>query len=469
MKFNRTQEMYLILVLIALSNLGVNIYILCVRENSYFFSAGLTAYFDDVARNLKNGRGFIVNADNVIEVQKWQSQHRRLLDTSEANIAKTESIYPSIYSGPAYSILLCLTYFIKQSYWVVRVVQSVLFIVGCLLLFLITKKFFHYKTAVIASLLMAANPIFAANSIKILPEAIVPLTLIIAVFLYTKGEEYNSMRYFIFTGLVVGISMLFRPDVMLLPIFFLLVLAIRHKKRYWKYISVLIISSYLTILPWTIRNYTVFKKIVPISTGAGWVMTVGIGSVDNRLGDVGNDTKLTVYEREKFPFEGDDALTFNSDPIGRDQIRTRRIFKEIISEPLWYMKVLAKKIPRLLRSNPFRMYYALFPHEMKKEFSERTGDQSLLAYIKTYPLVSIVMGLWWGLLLLGTLGVYFLRKNLRNSFLLLVIPIYYILTQINFYPQWFYYFPSVAFISIFCAVAISTIIAKIKEVFNQGL
>ena len=310
-------KVFLLIILLSVANLLLWNAIL---RDSYFFSAGLTTHFDEVARNLKAGRGFVVNVDNLAEVSKWQNQHKKVLDTSKANLATTESWYPEIYSGPGYSILLCLTYFIKRSYQTIRVIQGILFIIGCLLIYFITKEFFDDKTATVASLLMAINPFIAANTLKILPEAIVPFTLVIAIFFGIRGIRSNSFRWFVSSGAVMGISILLRPDIMLLPIFCSLLLL--SKSVHWKHIVILIV-------PWTVRNYLVFHKFAPIGVGAGIVMMEGIGAVDDKLGDVGDDKKLGAYEKKHFPFEGHSSFYYNSDPIGRDRLRPKRCLRQL--------------------------------------------------------------------------------------------------------------------------------------------
>ena len=474
----RQHLLLLIIIILSASNLLLWNAIL---GDSYFFSAGLTTHFDEVARNLKAGRGFVVNVDNLAEVSKWQTEHQRLLDTSKANLATTESWYPEIYSGPGYSILLYLTYFIKlgaqrrgeavvHSYQTIRIIQGILFIIGCLLIYFITKELFDDKTATVASLLMAINPFIAANTLKILPEAIVPFTLVIAIFFCMRGIRSNSFKWYASSGAVMGISILLRPDVMLLPIFCLLLLL--SKSVHWKYVVVLIVSAYLLIVPWTVRNYLVFHKIAPIGVGAGIVMMEGIGAVDDKLGDVGDDKKLVAYEKKHFPFEGHSPFYYNSDPIGRDRLRLKKVFTAIIKNPIWYIKVLVKKTLKLIGQQTVNLF-ATVSAPTRSEFNMETSNTGTLAYIKAYPIIftaKLCARLFeWCIISLGIIGISFSlfpvglnrRETKRKSWKLilpmLIIPIYYFVVQINFYPSLFYYFPMYPFILIWSASSITHI------------
>jgi 4-amino-4-deoxy-L-arabinose transferase-like glycosyltransferase len=446
---------FLLIIFLSASNLLLWNAIL---GNALFFSTGLTVHFDEVARNLKGGKGFVVNVDNLAEVSKWQIEHQKLLDTSKANLAKTESWYPEIYSGPGYSILLCLTYFIKHSYQTIRVIQGTFFIISCLLIYFIVKELFDDKTATVASLLMAINPFIAANTLKILPEAIVPFTLVIAIFLCMRGTKFNSPKWFVSSGVVMGISILLRPDIMLLPIFCLLLLL--SKSVYWKHIAVLIVSAYLLIVPWTVRNYLVFHKFAPIGAGTGIVMMEGIGAVDKKLGDVGDDEKLIAYEKFHFPFEGNEPFYYNSDPIGRDRLRLKKVFTAIMNNPIWYLKVLIKKALKLIGQSTVNLFVNVSA-PTKTEFNTETGNAGYLAYIKAYPIVGIAKLcarlFEWGIIFLGILGIYFSRKFWRLLLTVLIIPIYYIVIQINFYPSLFYYFPMYPFILTFSALSVRRI------------
>jgi hypothetical protein len=73
---------------------------------------------------------------------------------------------------------------------------------------------------------------------------------------------------------------MFRPEYLLIGAAFVLLAAIRTwRASEWRLglagAAVLLVAIVLPILPWTIRNYVVLDRVVPISTGGGKALYVG--------------------------------------------------------------------------------------------------------------------------------------------------------------------------------------------------
>jgi len=163
---------------------------------------------------------------------------------------------------------------------------------------------------------------------------------------------------------------------------------------------------------------------------------------------------LVVYEKKHFPFEGHSPFYYNSDPIGRDRLRLRKVFTAVVKNPIWYLKVIIKKILKLIGRPTVNLFATVSP--TKSEFGK-----GWFGYIRAYPLIGIAMVFGrlfeWCIISLGIIGIYLSRKSWKIILPILIIPIYYFVVQINFYPSLFYYFPMYPFILIFSALSVGWI------------
>jgi hypothetical protein len=123
------------------------------------------------------------------------------------------------------------------------------------------------------------------------PPAMLTLPAAILAFLWAseKSEdalvsgmrrEVRSQWVWAIPGFLFGLTAMFRPEYLLVGAAFVLLAAIRGwREREWRLglagAAVLLVAIVLPILPWTIRNYVVLDRVVPISTGGGKALYVG--------------------------------------------------------------------------------------------------------------------------------------------------------------------------------------------------
>lgn len=192
---------------------------------------------------------------------------------------------------PGYPFFLSLIYLtFGRSYLVVRVIQAVMGSILCVLTYYLCMGVFNKKVAVLASFLSAIHLGFIAQAEKLLTEGLATFLVLAAVIFFYKIRKnfYSKYNYF-FAGFILGIASLVRPN--LLIIFFLAFWALVYD--FWKkrmefkicifYLSIYVVAFFLPIIPWTVRNYKVFHKIIPISTQGGRTLYISYVPIDGKI------------------------------------------------------------------------------------------------------------------------------------------------------------------------------------------
>ncbi|HET7453933.1 MAG TPA: glycosyltransferase family 39 protein [Solirubrobacterales bacterium] len=130
------------------------------------------------------------------------------------------------------------------------------------------------------------------------PPAMLTLPAAILAFLWASDRRENavvpgmrrqvrSQWAWAVPGVLFGLTAMFRPEYLLVGAAFVVLAFIRiawprtgaDNGRAWTAAlagaAVLLVALVLPILPWTIRNYVVLDRVVPISTGGGKALYVG--------------------------------------------------------------------------------------------------------------------------------------------------------------------------------------------------
>lgn len=153
----------------------------------------------------------------------------------------------------------------------VRIIQALLASIMCFGIFFIGRIFVTTRTGLIAAGFCAVYPHLIHYSVQLWSEQLFMFFIILAFLSFLFSERKASVWLRIVTGILLGLSALTREAGILVLFGFLIWLNIVHKnvlislKRWW----ILALFAFITVAPWTIRNYLVFDKLVPITTNGG--------------------------------------------------------------------------------------------------------------------------------------------------------------------------------------------------------
>ena len=189
---------------------------------------------------------------------------------------------------------------------------------------------FGERQAFVALVLCLFHPTFIFSVTLLgteIPFACLVTCAVLLLALRPEGAHLPS-RDIALAGLAFGAAGLMRPMALLSPIalLFWLVIDWRGVKETIRILLVFGIALALPILPWTIRNYVHFKKLVPISTNGGYNLFYG----HNPLGEV---VWLPFHRFKSLPdFPAEDEW-FQMDEPSRSAYMQRLAKEYIMTDP----------------------------------------------------------------------------------------------------------------------------------------
>ncbi len=257
------QRKILVLLIIAL---GIRIGFALIFHGPDYFG-GISQGYIEAAENVLHGHGFNVMVD-------------------EARITEPPKFVSTFFfmRPVAYSIFLAGVFSIfGENLIFAQLIQALIGALSAFLVYMTTKKIFDEATAGISLVIAAVFLPMARFDVILLPDAMVGVLLIIAIYFLLK-ENHSGVILF---GIFVGLTTEFRPDAVLLPIFLIpyFIVTWKFKKAFIRFVEVFAVII-LILIPNTIANYEATHKIIPLGIGNGISMWEGISQFGNRFGTV---------------------------------------------------------------------------------------------------------------------------------------------------------------------------------------
>ncbi len=158
--------------------------------------------------------------------------------------------------------------------------QCLLLGLSAAVLFLWSSKFLNHITAFTISLLFGCNPYMIILT-GLLHYSILHIffTILSCYALSCSLEEnkYNLSKLII-AGILWGLTTLIRPVTLILPAFVIVLFIIQHRFSWQPLIkksAIFIIGMLIVITPYTIRNYSLTEKFIPVNAQGGVALWAG--------------------------------------------------------------------------------------------------------------------------------------------------------------------------------------------------
>jgi hypothetical protein len=238
-----------------------------------------------------------------------------------------------------------------------------------LLVYLLGRRLGGPVVGILAALLAAIYPTFIDNNEQILSEPLAAFTLTAAVlgFLWAS-DPGRSLWAWLLPGAALGATALARPEYLPFAGVFALIALVRIGRRRGYRLGVasaalLVVAFAAVLTPWTVRNFLVLDRFVPVTTGGGKALFVatylpGKGRqlpvkralikrftgkkdvTDREVADTQMKDLLDKVARKYPHMERDAALA----RIGRENFR-----KYFGDRPVAYMRMVATKMWNIWR------------------------------------------------------------------------------------------------------------------------
>ena len=182
------------------------------------------------------------------------------------------------FRPPLYPLFLSFLYFLHFNLFFIRIVQAAISSITVIFIYFVGKKIFNRKIGFFSSIISSFYPFFIFYTGFLLTETLFIFLVVLTMYflVLTISEEGNTFP--IKTGISLGLAGLCRPTMELfLPVIILIILCDRENslKSRWKKILFISLFFSLTLSPWIMRNYIIFRKFVPGTTMGGWVFWEG--------------------------------------------------------------------------------------------------------------------------------------------------------------------------------------------------
>jgi 4-amino-4-deoxy-L-arabinose transferase-like glycosyltransferase len=254
----------------------------------------------------------------------------------------------------------------------IRILEALMGLGTILVVFFLGWRLGGRWPALLGALGVAIYPPFVHSVGEIMSEPPAMLSLPAAILAFLWAWDHRRTPWvWLLPGFLFGITAMFRPEYTLVAGAFVVFAAARWAwEREWRLgaaaVGLMLVALLLPIVPWTIRNFVVFERFVPISTGSGKALYVGtfypadgeyqrvkailyqretgktLPPNSQALNEVDPTKLFTRVWKERYPqLERDSALG----RIGKENFS--RYFGE---HPLGYLGMTARKVGRMWSS-----------------------------------------------------------------------------------------------------------------------
>lgn len=247
--------------------------------------------YDTIAINLLNGKGYSLNPEKGVTSLRL----------------------------PLYPLFLAFIYLIfGHNYVAVRIIQSIMGALLCIIIYYIGKKAFNERIGLFSAAALALYQpyilygFYGGPGFLYSENLFTFLNALLVFFLMNNLFKEFSLKNGVITGILLGLLVLARPFGAFFPLFLagLVIWKFPFKEALGR-VLVMFLFFILTMSPWIIRNYIVHKAFVPFSTMSGFVLFAnnnaytrgsGIVNVTNIFppAELDRITKMPEIEQDRF-------------------------------------------------------------------------------------------------------------------------------------------------------------------------
>ncbi|WP_338658636.1 hypothetical protein [Paraclostridium sordellii] len=315
---------------------------------------------------------------------------------------------------PGMSVIIALVSLVfgeGEIFWLA--LKLIWIVMGCLSAFMAYKcvKLFAPNWCAIITALFFLRPDFIWMDNIILTETPFMLCLITMVYAtFMMGKTYEK-KYFILCLTMYMSALMFKANIGIYPIFaFIYLLLIRYDfKLLIKQGIIIGITLMIFIVPWSIRNYSIYHKFIPLTYGAG------------------NPKLLGTYQGIGYPLDENLNYKENVDDIIKEKYNSYYEKNGKIKDPIMkkYISletdgVKAKyRLKEWWKSNPASLIYSyavIKPMNMVKSvfyWDEIFGINKML--------IENINFIEWIVYILGVFTSIMLRKHIKEILLLAMV------------------------------------------------
>jgi hypothetical protein len=206
-------------------------------------------------------------------------------NTPVAPTAQQPPLYPMMLAG----IFKLVGTFSYAALWIAGGINAVVSAITAVLIFYIGKRWFGTPTGALAAWVWSCWEYEAVSTVRLWESSLAALLLTIGLLMLPGLADSLRLRRWVLFGGLAGIAALTNTTLLAVFPFFWLWLWVTYRRRGRSCSTALLLSvgiCILTLLPWTIRNYAAFHRLMPVRDNFGLELWVGIELGPGRPGAV---------------------------------------------------------------------------------------------------------------------------------------------------------------------------------------
>jgi len=334
---------------------------------------------------------------------------------------------PTAYRLPAYPLVLAGTYFLfGERHYPVKLLQMIFDLASCFLLFAIGKELFSTEVGLVAAAILAVFPIQILYVAHLMTETIFTTIFLLIIWLVVAdGKKSLRIRNDLLLGAMIGIGVLIRSPIGLLP---LVILLYRWKtgfsgRQVFLSGAAMFFALFLILSPWLVRNYVEFQRFT-VTSNSG--VNFWIGNHQNASGS--------------YSFPGtDNPLAAIDDDFQRSEEGVKLAFKFIRAHPVDEAVIVGKKFAHFFAAD----YWLMMTMEYKPEWAQSVHAATVFRQLSLSHAVILHLP-YIVVLLLGTFALICNpREDEKAFFFFRTLLVYWLAVHLVFFADARYRFPIV--------------------------
>ncbi|MBN1383975.1 MAG: tetratricopeptide repeat protein [Elusimicrobia bacterium] len=351
------------------------------------------------------------------------------------------------FMNPGYPYFLAVLYKIfGHSLYFVAVIQFIIGSIGCILVYFIALRVFNKTAAIIAGIMACLyNVSFYYEGMLLSATLINFLNVLLVLVLLLKTEK--PAKYLV-SGVLLGLSALFRPNVLLFVLFLGVWAAMNFRRDYRLFVTsagFFIFGLFIVFFPVTLRNYIVGGEFVLTTSSGGTNFYIGNNPSATGVNSPPSFARLSPDHLEQdFKEEAEKRLRKNLTSSEISRYWFNQSIEFIKKSPISYIKLMWRK---------FWLFWNFYEIGGNFDFY---FDKKWLA-IQKVPLLS------FGIIApLGIIGMILAVGNWKKTLLLYLYILTYLIAVVLFFILSEYRYPVVPLVIIFAGYTVYWWKEKIK-------
>jgi len=217
-----------------------------------------------------------------------QSSYHAVLDPDEYGVLGINLLHghgfayasdqgPTVYRGPLYPAFIALVLWLGNAWYPdsVWIAQCLLHGLTCLFVYLLAKRFVNRSRAIFIGLCCAVYPVLFWFAPRMWNEMLLMFFMVCLLYVTLRVFEKLTIPGSACIGVIIGLMCLAKATFLVLVIALPLCFLVLYPVKRLRYILTIAFTALIIVLPWTLRNYVLVKRVIPVHTGAGFNIKVG--------------------------------------------------------------------------------------------------------------------------------------------------------------------------------------------------